>query len=47
MGISEKVRILLVDDDPAQLKIASYMLRKKESYDCHHSGRRLECLHSG
>ena len=33
MGLSEKVRILLVDDDPAQIRIASYILRKKELYD--------------
>ena len=33
MGISEKVKILLVEDDPAQVRIASYILKKKELYD--------------
>ncbi len=33
MGISDKVKILLVEDDPAQIKIASYILRKKEAYE--------------
>jgi len=33
MEISEKVKILLVDDDVTQLKVASYILRKKDSYD--------------
>jgi len=33
MEISEKVKILLVDDDPAQIRIASYILRKNEAYD--------------
>jgi response regulator RpfG family c-di-GMP phosphodiesterase len=33
MGVSEKVKILLVDDDPAQIRIASYILKKKELYD--------------
>lgn len=33
MGRSEKVKILLVEDDPAQVRIASYILRKKELYE--------------
>jgi len=33
MGISERARILLVDDDATQLKIAAYILNKKNLYD--------------
>ena len=33
MGRSEKVKILLVEDDPAQVRIALYILRKKELYE--------------
>lgn len=33
MGVSEKAKILLVEDDPTQLKIASYILGKGQQYD--------------
>jgi len=33
MGKSERVKILLVDDDQAQIKIASCILRKKDAYE--------------
>ena len=33
MGTSERPLILLVEDDPTQLKIALYILKKKNLYD--------------
>ncbi|HTY09886.1 MAG TPA: HD domain-containing phosphohydrolase [Bacteroidota bacterium] len=44
MELSEKVRVLLVEDDPIQLKIASHLLGKKGLYDVITAGDAAEAF---